>query len=175
MTTDAQITNLLRDLVSTFVERPEALRVAAQPAADGACYFAMKGALEDESKLVGAGGSHVDALALLVAEFGRADQPPRDVIDHDPQPARELLCRVLSSLDVGAFAVTVGPGPGPRNSLTFLFEISLHDAVDYKRLTVPVQHVSCENATIVAALGTLFRAIAKKNGVRYNLTVKEPV
>lgn len=196
-TDDTKLTEILRDIAAAIVERPGEIRAAAQPAEDGACYFALKGHREDESKLVGTGGSHVDALAFLVAAAGaaagraftfrlitegnperRPPNPPRDVIDHDPNPARELLRRMLDRLDLRAFEVEVGPGNGPRNSLTFLFSIRVKEE-DYRRLTAPPFPPGFEDGrfdeqTVVGALGTLFRAIAKKAGVRYSLTVREP-
>lgn len=185
MTNDhTAVRDLLRSLVASFVSRPEEIQIATQLAEDGACFFALKVAREDESKIVGAGGSHVDALNLLVRAFGAARSraftfraitpgpplaqklPARDVLEHDPRPALALLNSTLGALDHHA-NVGVGPGSGPRNTLTFVFRIAA-GADAYDALTAPFNGSGC---TIIAAIGTLFRAIAKKNGVNYVISV----
>ena len=80
---------------------------------------------------------------------------------------------MLEELDIGSFRVDVGPGAGPRSALTFVFAITVQDSSDYNALTVsPAEPRNDE--TIIGALGTLFRAIAKKNGVRYELAISLP-
>lgn len=192
MTDNQKTEQLLRDLAASLVEHPEALRVAHQIAEDGSIYWAMKGHDDDEPKLVGQRGSHVDAITLLVSQIGKANgkpytfrlitinapidrpkAPPRDVIDYDPAPAKNLLVRILESLEIGAFAVSVGPGPGARNSLTFVFTIGVNDISDFMTLTYRPDPKADE--TIEGALGTLYRAIAKKDGVRFFIKVEEPL
>lgn len=166
---------LLCDLVGSFIERPAALRVECQSGADGAAYWMMQGDLADEGKLVGAGGAHVKAVARLVESIGaargqaftfrlitvgdpqrRPERQERDVIEYDPRPARDLLCRTLEALDIGEFKVEAGPGAGARRSLTFVFTVKTARYID---------------ADTLDALGTLFRAIAKKDGVRFAINL----
>lgn len=203
MTETQQLSDLLRDLAGALVDKPEAIRVATQAALDGTSYWAVKGDPEDESKLVGRDGSHVNALRLVVQEIGRANgkvytfrlitdndaraRPPgnpRDVLEYDPRPARDLLCRILAELELAEFAVEVGPGAGPRNSLRFDFAVRVKEAADYSELLKPRRLVLREGSAraeevavempIVDALGTLFRAIAKRAGVRFQINVVKP-
>jgi predicted RNA-binding protein YlqC (UPF0109 family) len=190
MTDTEQTESLLRDLVSRFVEKPDALRIAKQEAQDGSCYFVLAGDPDDGGRLAGKEGSHVDALALIVFAFGkangraytfrlvngprpefRAKLEPRAAVEYDAEPARELLGRVLAAMDLGEFAVDVGPGAGSRHALTFVFTVRVKDVRDQLALTNPIDPNSPD--TLVGALGTLFRAIAKKDGVRMNLVVEK--
>lgn len=187
MTTDTLTKELLRDLVHAFTMHPEALQLEAQHTT-GAALWIMKGHKDDERFLVGSGGSHVRALSFLVRCIGlarreqytfklitiqaprkRPPMDPNDAITHDPEPTRALLERILQELSIGSFSVDVGPGVGPRAALTYVFTIRVKDGADYNALTVAPFPESTE--TIVGALGTLFRAIAKKNGVRFDIAV----
>jgi len=190
MTTETTETKqLIRDLLASFTNHPEALDIEAQ-LAPGSAYWMIKGHPEDEPILVGRQGSHVRALAFLIQSFGQArdeqhtcrlltEREPRPrpqmearaVLRFDPEPSRALLSRILEELAIDSFAVLVGPGTEPRRSLTFVFSIQVKDAADYNVLTVAPDSSS---ETIVGALGTLFRAIAKKNGVRFVITVEKP-
>lgn len=184
-----QTKEILRDLCSAFLDHPDALEIEAQEA-PGSCFWQIRGHREDESKLVGRDGSHVRALAFLVGRFGaarseahtfkllteRRPEPrpplkPKKAIRYDTKPVEGLLVRILSELDLGDFFVTVGPGTGARDVLTFVFSIVVKDPLDVRILTVRPDPNSDE--TIVGAIGTLFRAIAKKNGVRFDLAVLE--
>lgn len=191
-----QTKTVLRDLVARFTEHPEALEITAQVAPpdeqthNWSCFWMMKGHPEDESKLVGKDGAHVRALEFLVSRFGvarlevhtfrlitkRKPEPrpqavPNTAMSYDPQPTADLLSRILAELDLGEFLVRVGPGSGARNKLTFLFEILVRDGLDQRILTVRADPNADE--TIVGAIGTLFRAIAQKDGVRFDIKVSE--
>ncbi len=185
---------LLLALTARFVAWPGALKLGVQEAGDGSAYFALQGHAKDEPVLIGARGSHVDALAIIVQEIGRAagrkftfrlitsagkfdrkPEDPRDVVSYDPRPAVELLNRLLASLDLGEFAVAHGPGDGVRQSLTYLFAIKLREERDVAALTASREIEGPgrrEPQTLIGALGTLFRAIAKKEGVRITLSVE---
>lgn len=192
MTNDTKRTEtILRDLIASFTTHPEAVQIDAQ-LAPGSAYWMVKGHPEDEPILVGKQGSHVRALAFLVYSFGAArkehhtfrlitEQAPRvrppmqqlAAMRHKPEPARLLLVRLLEELYIGSFRVEVGPGTGPRSALTFVFAITVQDSRDYNALTVSAAEPRTDE-TIIGALGTLFRAIAKKNGVRYELAISLP-
>jgi predicted RNA-binding protein YlqC (UPF0109 family) len=179
------VRDLLREFVASYVDKPDALRIEFQTAATGDVYWMMKGDFEDEGKLVGKAGTHVDALEFILMAIGRHSgvvytfrlltrggcekkEAPRDVIEYDPGRVQVLLTRLLVALGIGA-SVRVGPGAGPRNSLTFVFTIKASAREDYSRLV----HVDVNfGSTIVAALGTLFRAIAKKDGVRFTIAAE---
>jgi predicted RNA-binding protein YlqC (UPF0109 family) len=177
---------LLRDLVSRFVDHPDALEIAHQ-VAEGSTYFVLKPHLEDEGRLIGSSGSHVRALSFFVASLGRAHRTkytfrlltagePQtrrreelDVLKHDPEPSFLLLERILDAFRVEDYDVGVSPGSGERDSLTFVFAVKVSVAW-YDFFTVPGRD---NPMTIAAALGTLFRAIAKKAGVRYQINFEK--
>lgn len=194
---------LLHDIACAFVEHPEDITIASQPSLDGAIYFALKGHPGDEGRLVGTGGCHVDALTFLVALLGQADgdvytfrlitrQGPRQntpiadrhVVGFDPRPARELLLRILVELGFDEATVEVGPGSGARHALTFNFTINAGSLADYELLLsetkvviFPASDNKPEKAIKmrpIEALGTLFRAIAKREGVRFSITAQDP-
>lgn len=187
MTTDTTQA-ILRDLVAAFTFHPEAIEIDSQVAA-GSVYWMLRGHPDDEPVLIGKQGGHVRALTFLIQEIGKARgethtfrlmtehkpraRPPmeqRSAMRFDPEPARELLVRVLQELAIGDFLVEVGPGVGERRALMFEFTITVRDQRDANVLLA--HHVDEDNAnSLVETLGTLFRAIAKKNGVRFEVKV----
>ncbi len=193
--------NLIHEIASAFVDKPEALEVVSQPALDKAVYFALKGHPGDEGRLVGTGGSHVDALTFLVAMVGRATgekftfrlitcaRPDErttmklnHVLTYDCTRVQSLLERVLVALGFGDVEVDVGPSKGPQFSLSFAFKLIAHEAATRERLINPVKIVifpatdekpeKAIEMRLVEALGTLFRAIARKDGVKFSIAVE---
>lgn len=187
---------LLHDLVAGIVSKPEAIEIGSQ-AAPGTCYWIMRVGPEDNSKAIGKEGSHAAALASLLAAWGEAedevhtfrlinserrDAPPeriRDVVHYDPEPRRVLLERILAELALSGYVVAVGPGVGPRSTLTFEFSIRVVTEEDASVLLRPRTIKGVDGAkelpTVVAALGTLFRAIGRKDGVNFELRVARPL
>lgn len=110
----------------------------------------------------------------------------QSAIAHDPAPAAAMLRRIFDALGVQA-TVEVSPGRGARSSLAFVFQIHPRDAEDHQRLTAgrrvvvrpflpangrhPERREIAIEATIEGALGTLWRAIALSQGVRYSVAV----
>lgn len=188
--------DLINELVKSFVEHPEAIKIAAQESDDGlACYWMMKGHPADESILVGFSGSHVDALTFLISEVGAANREsytfrllteksgephaslaPRDVMDYNPARVVGLLSKILKALDIGTFTVRTSAGTGQRRSLTFAFTIEVQDIAAYGVLTdgKPLYPNGPEDYTVEGSLGTLLRAIGKHDGVRFNVSVLQP-
>jgi predicted RNA-binding protein YlqC (UPF0109 family) len=189
MTDLARTKQLLRDLVAAFTIHPEAIQIDATPGGQ----WVMKGARhEDEPVLVGKHGSHVRALSFLVRAIGEArgesyslklitTHEPRDRVTkkkiaetHDPAPAAELLGRILAELSIGDYMVETEQGQTVDMLLAFNLTIRVRQFADYNALTVApgsTSPVVVTSETLVGALGTLFRAIAKKIGVRYDLVV----
>ena len=188
--------DLIRDLTAAFVDHPETIRAEAQEGEDATAYFMLKGHDDDESKLVGTGGSHVDALAFLIAAIGVANEwtytfrlltkglpretpkrEQRNAISYDPEPARLLLVRILHALDFTGYEVAVSPGAGARDSLTFAFTIRPGNSDDNAVLRVP-HEIELRDRTLrmalIDAIGTLFRAVARRGGVRFHVVVDAP-
>lgn len=190
MTTQTeQINDLLRELVETFIDHAHALSISAKEV-PGAVYWTMQGHADDYGKLVGKKGAHVDAMTLLVSSLGTAaDQlftfkllepepaprrpasPTKTAAHYDPVPARDLLCRILDNLGLGQFAVSYKVEKDAQISV--LFEIAVRTDEDYRALTVAPEN-SPKGLSVIAALGTLFRAHANKRGIRTQLEVLRP-
>jgi predicted RNA-binding protein YlqC (UPF0109 family) len=184
--TNEEMCDLVRELAGFYVGSPENVGVRFQEAKDGSVYFAMRGSPEDDSRLVGRAGCHVNALTFLIERAGAAQSRaftfrlithpdgaspmygPRDVLDYDPRPARDLLCRWLSALGVEDFSVEIDSGAGPRRSLFFNFDVKIRDRAKAESLTHSAPHVPGD-LSVVGALGTIFRAIAKQSGVRFQI------
>ena len=196
MTTEtAQTKALLLELIGAFISFPESLRIVAQESETGDVYWIVKGEPEDDPKLIGRGGEHVQALTLIVREIGlalgkiytlrlltesaprdREPQPFKDTLEYNPLPARTLLERVIESLNVGKFAVAVGPGAGPRTSLSYVFAVRFEEVADSLALTRGLGMKFGERevfTTLEYAIGVIFRAIAKQAGVRFHLVIEK--
>ena len=183
-----EIATLIQDLARMYVGKPDQLAVKFQESGDGSSvYFMMRGSQEDDSRLIGRDGSHVDALTYLIQKIGEAEEriytfrlltapersdpwfPPKDADEYDPTPAKDMLLRILNALKAAdVITVTVGPGAGPRTSLSFNFDVKIPDRKAAEALTASTGGVST-----VGAIGTLFRAIAKQAGVRFQIRLAD--
>lgn len=183
------LADLVRAFAGLYVRKPTSVEVKYQVANDGAVYFAMKGHREDDSRLVGKDGSHADSLEHLIARVGQrvgkiytfrlvtdperyeSASPRKDVLEYDPDPACAVLWCWVNALTGGAeLQVKVGPGSGPRDMLSFDFEIKIEDRTVAEAMTKP----SGPNAiSEIAALGTLMRAVARKAGVRFQVRLAD--
>jgi predicted RNA-binding protein YlqC (UPF0109 family) len=182
---------LLRDLLVAIGCRPEAIEIANQLKPSGACYWVFRVHAEDEGKVLGQQGSHVKALTALMMAWGRADKTnyslrfidrappgtrerpqPEEPLTYDIAPAATLLERCLSNLDLTAFCVEAGPGNDTERMLTFTLKLKLMFASDYSALVRPGNPDG--ETTLIGALGTLFRAIGRKDGVKIEIALAEP-
>lgn len=179
---------LIRDFGRLYVGSPETLESKYQEAEDGAVYFAMRGSIKDDSRLIGKDGIHVKALAFLVESVGRAQgrphtfrlishrervEPwlnPRAAISYDPREARDVLCRWLTALGVEVFAVEVGPGLGARTNLSYIFNVKIADRAKAESLTATTGELS-----IIGAIGTLMRAVANNAGVKFQVQLADRI
>lgn len=194
--------NLIHDIAAAFVDKPESLEIVSQPALDKAVYFALKGDPRDEGRLVGVGGCHVDALTFLVAMMGRAagekftfrlitcarpeertSMKSNHVTNYDVAPAQRLLSRILAEIGVPDARIQVRAPEGPQFSLSFVLSIVTPYPAQRDRLLdstkiviFPASETKSEKAIEmrgVEALGTLFRAIARKDGVKMAIAVED--
>lgn len=182
---------LFRSLAALLVEKPGALRVACQEADDGAAYFAIKGDPEDEGKLVGKGGSHAAAFRFLAERMGMSIGRPwnlkvitvRDprmaaaratplvqfgAVEFDTGPIGKVLLSTLEQLGYQHCIISVGPGSGPRDALTFHFKIS-GDKIE--KLALLHRWEKRAGMSEEEAITTLLRGIAKRAGVRVEIEI----
>ena len=188
--------DLILRIAGAFVTYPDDLRLEHQSGEDGSVYWVMRGKPEDEGKLVGNHGAHVDALRMIVTEFGRAarvaytfrlvterqfverqEKPRVDTAEFDPKPAENLLVEILCQCEIGDFNIQTKIGEGRKTTLAYDFHVVLANPTDYSALTIQrkFKHREGETMSIEGAIGTLFRAIGKVNGVRFRVVIDEPV
>ncbi len=201
MTTSPDITetlSLLRELVSAFVAHPEALDFKHQAAADGSVYFAMRVHPDDEGRCVGAGGCHVNALAFLVQEMGaklghswtfmlvteneardRTASVPRRAFDFRPDPVISLVGRLLGRIARHSFGIYLDAGSGPRVHLSYVLSLRMDDREDRAAVNREIPLLTTEREgrasvemNVLAAVGTMLRAIAKHQGVRLHIQLE---
>lgn len=151
--------------------------------------------INDTGKVIGKGGSHLRALQLIVRQIGRAAgeewtanplDPTGDKREgqagsaltpktHSNREDRELLCELLTALQIQAEVLSAGT---VKDGFVFKIEAAgqQHLAalleshkVDYKLNG----EMMVEEANLQGALGSLFRAIARRQGVRYRLTTED--
>lgn len=188
MTTEtARLQALIRTIIEKFIDYPSSLMIEPkeQP---GMVYWTIKGHADDQSKLVGKQGAHYQAMLVIIAELGNAletqyilkrylepDPAPRrdsmqkkTVTQYDPAEAEELLIQILTSIAVGEFAVNTIP----LSPTAFTFSIITPARADYNLLTVASEKRT-NPMTLIGAIGTIFRAYANREGVRFNLEVRQ--
>lgn len=146
--------------------------------------------INDTGKVIGIGGSHIRAMNLLVGLMGKQAGAEWHAVAMDPSgverigrsvaavpkafnatPDWTLLCQLLVALGINADVAPTGNitagytfqvrGSGQQDQAALL---DMH-AVHYKRAGIPMK----EEVNVVGAIGTLFRAIARRQGVRYRL------
>lgn len=189
MTDIDQTQDLIHDLLASFTAKPEeiAIEVKEHP---GRVYWVVKACGEDTPRIVGRSGAHLKALQFLVREIGksldsthslelldpepgmRPDEPKEPTAtSHDPSREVVLLQNLVEALGVSESKVEAFLRPERLDGrLYFDLNVWVRDDQDYKLLTVPPSVKS--KATVVEALGVLFRAGAKRNGIRINIVVK---
>lgn len=197
MITEDKITeaaDLIRDIIETYTQHPEELLIdVKEHAAAGAVYFRVTAHGNDQPSLIGRMGSHVKALTRLVEEMGRAAGvvfnivvPPPNVLrdkisldkvrrrdTYDVLPAGALLVRILCALGLQEHNLQVDQVKdlsAPFQPLTFRFRITVRSQDDYARLTWNPPE---PGEVLIGALGTLFRAYANKEGVKFTLEVRK--
>ena len=192
MTDETQkINDLMRELVESFIDYPTSLALAAKEV-PGSVYWSMQGHADDTPKLIGIRGAHFNALRFLFLRLGRVrdllytfkvneperaqrreSSPPKVAKAYDPRKAKELLSQILDALLIGQYVVDIKLAHKDKTPLEYTFIIFTRDEADYDDLTVAPQG-SIDTMTIVAALGTIFRAYANKDGVKFVIDVRRP-
>ncbi len=189
---------LLRDIAAAFVEKPDEVSVCSTEAMDGAVIFGMRCAEQDEPLLIGKGGSHAAAFGFLVEQFGKAEgreyifrlitaekdpewreMAERTLREYSPTKASELLSGILENLEIESFAVSF-----LAKGELYDFTIEVSSKHDFYTLLKPTEFVLNRSADgrpldkkttfIVAELGALFRAIGRRAGVKFQITVEKP-
>lgn len=175
---------LIRDLVSAYIDHPAQLKIGSQESEDGAIEWAVECGERDQGKMIGYRGCHVRALALIIETMGNAnrrtwilnlkdqgapkriDSVSRKAARHDPMYHVQLLSRVIAAIGLDKIETEAMPdGISPFGELSFRFYARTSFAEDYI-----LDGENDRGETVRAAIDTLYRAIAKRCGVRYQLT-----
>ena len=186
--------DLILRIARAFVAHPLDLQLTSQESRDGAIYWALECNPEDEPKLIGRAGSHVDAIRYLVTQMGRANvatwtfrlvttgascerekQAQIVATNYDPTEAKNLLMEILCQLEIGGFEVACDNGDGKRTMLAYRFAIWLENPTDRGVLTMrrPFKHGEGDTMSTLDALGTLYRVIGKTAGVKIKIVIDE--
>lgn len=193
MTTETeQLSDLIREIVTSYVAHHSELELDAKEV-PGAVYWSLRCHADDYGKIAGKDGAHIKALQALVGRFGEAREefhaikllepaparrrqvaPTPAAQTYDPRPARDLLCRTLTAIGMGQFVVEakVEPNRNPKiDALLFVrFDVHTRSADDYRDVTL----ADGDALAPVAALGALFRARAKRDGIGVQIEVISP-
>ncbi len=144
---------------------------------------------DDMRKVVGKSGTHIMALQHLFQRMQSGRAWP--LILRDPQPAivtaqcapvkaerydfrraQTLIQSLVIALGCPQTVVACDSraNGGSTGELAFTFVFHAPNEAEYDRLTVP-HPTDTKNRTLVASLGTLFKAIARKDGVDFDIVV----
>ena len=186
MTATDRSAELLSRLLEGLLDDPRRLELDATPL-PRRVNWRVKVSFNDAGKLCGKGGEHIKSLIVLVRLLGERhgeqwilevldpDQGERvenlpipDAPAHLPGESLRLLYELLAEILTAPAVVKVTQTGG--KPLVFNFEIRPANVQDYELLVtaVPVQRTEL---TPVAALGTLFRALGRQQGVSYRVEV----
>lgn len=178
MTEIQNATYLIQAIACRIVAHPEGVEVPFLERSDGSIDVALKCHPDDEGRLIGKRGCHVQAFAFLVAQMGKAvgrpykfrlvtDQAnkgkkwelPPEARDYDPDPVLALLIDLLAELDLGQFSASVRH----ESPATFTFVVTLREADDRAKLDMS----DPDAETVGNAIATLWRAIGRADGCTF--------
>jgi predicted RNA-binding protein YlqC (UPF0109 family) len=176
---------LLREILGGLIANPEHLRIEAREF-PGAVYWTIRVQADDYGKVVGKAGAHIQAIAFILDDIGRAIEttyavtlpepeaaprrpnlPPVSSENYDPEPARDLLERTLAPRFADTVCVeTVIPTDGQWPYYRFVVTVR---EKDFAELVSPRDFVMGNKTlrnSLVDSLGTLWRARGQKEGVK---------
>ncbi len=181
----AEALEIFRELVSSFIDHPEALQVEVREF-PGAAYWSVLPHADDYGKVCGRKGAHIRALTQLLARIGstngerwrlrlpepepgprRESSPAVQMKTYDPTRAEELLAR-----SVGAALgcdVVVDSEEIADEKLSYLLRIRAPvEPGAFARLTV-TQAGDAAEQPLIARLGVLWRAWGHADGVSFRI------
>ncbi len=185
--------DLLREIVGTYIDHPEALELTARDFRDEV-QFEMRVHTDDMKRAVGSNrGTHIAALEHLCKCFGRArqvvhklrllepdpgqrreDYPSPVAESFDPAPTARLIETVIMAAGVDQVQVVTSAQNAPtERPLSFLFQCFTRTEDDWESLTVSPPRAR-NNLSVESALGILMDAAAKRSGVEFQLSFQKP-
>lgn len=175
----------IRKLIECFIDHPEALRIETKEH-PGVVYLTMQPHADDFSKMTGKQGAHFNAIKTVLAALGksegtqyvlrrylepeparRREQMPKTIApNYFVEPARDMLMQLLTAIALEDWQLQVRKTPNTKPTL-YTFTILTRSREDYETLIVPAS--ADQPMTLIGALGTLFRAYANRDGVKFNI------
>lgn len=184
-----QTEDLIRRIITAITYHPECLEIK-HTEFKGAVYWTVKAHADDQPKIIGKGGTHVRALAFLVAEIGlRSDSmykfkltepehgqrsestKPTTPQIYSPKKAADTILEVVEAIFGKDSATIKIPTQSPYDHV-YDFEIQMRDISDVPDLRTPYEDDQYE-MTIIGCLGTLWRAWAKRDGVDFTISNRQ--
>jgi predicted RNA-binding protein YlqC (UPF0109 family) len=179
---------LILDVLASFVDHRDRIAVVAQQAG-GKAVFTVRVDDRDYGKVAGKQGTHIKALTYLVREVGDTthDSSYRLVLvgnpmqsavrpekipparRYDPEASRQLLERFARSI-APEVIVRVAPGRPDPEYLVFMFTLEAQNLDDYDLLLAPYDD-SIDGPTTTSALGTIWRAAGRRDGVIFRIQI----
>ena len=172
----------LRKVIEGFIDHPDKLLLVATEH-DGSVFWTLRGAGDDQPKLVGRRGKHVRAIRILIEHCGRrADEvyrfklfEPEDgerkeenqdriATAYDPEPARALLERAAALALGSPVQVTAHETAGQRPPF-YRFRAHVAD-LHALNLLVEEDESGQNPCSLFEALAMLWAARGRKDGVR---------
>lgn len=186
----SQISAPLERLVSSLLTDPDGLLFTGS-VLNGRVNFTLSASIRDFGGLVGQNGSHLRALQLIAEQMGkvqgsqwvvRLEEPEGErqpaypktppPAEHDTADDALILADLLEGLGVNAFVEVSGDIPSG-----YVFKVSPFAHQDKDALETPHPSLYSPNQretkplSLVAAIGTLFRAVGRKSGVTYQISI----
>ena len=183
---------LILALIDSFTERYYDTKLTVTENL-GTVVFTLRVSADDHRKVVGKEGSHIKALKYIVDELAAAHDarydlrltepvpgpetnfaPVKIASTYSPHVAKELLGRVLDEIVGGPNYILSAHNAHVKGfDCAFLFKIHANDSETYSDLIAPAKD-DTSGLTTVAALGTLFRAYANKEGTSFRVEAIAP-
>lgn len=183
MTNEDQRAPLIVRIIEAIIDDARSLELDTEPLTRRVNWRA-KVNVNDAGKLIGKKGAHLKALRVLVGLMGQRfgevwhvavddpdegdihEKPPIPMAtDYKPAEALAFLVEILDAILTEKPSIGVAPGVEPSE---FLFVIWPTSVADFETLVKPY-NLGREEIAPIAALGTLFRAYGRQQGVNFRI------
>lgn len=193
MTHDETCSPVIERLVAALVDDQRAVELDAN-VLPGRVNWSFRVDVNDAGKVIGRNGTHLRALQLVIERMGAAtneewrtaSQDPvglerarrpyaEEPRNHDAGDDWKLLCEVLVALGINATVTPTGSIADGYN-----FQVRGDGVQDHEALLDAHEAIYSRNQkerdplNVLGALGTLFRAIGRRQGVRYRIETPLP-
>lgn len=180
---------LIERIVRALVEHTEAVTITHEHIPRLTQWY-LKVNGEDQGKVRGRKAAHIIALQYIIQEIGARHEetqrvtllesderiighrsPLRMAEQYNPGDAHELLHDILATILAAPFRIDVRPDPtGSPGMLGYDFHITTSTAEDQEKVLAPYDD-DPNKTTLIASLGTLWRAYANREGVSFKISI----